>query len=91
VRGRKQKPGRSEVIVAAARAKPRAFPLIGLDGWAGTLDEEEGLLETSSSLSTGVAEKHGHNFATEMRTILFPPPKHPWIGELSKSMRGLIR
>jgi hypothetical protein len=29
----------------------------------------------------GSAEKNAHNLATEILTILFPPPKHPWIGE----------
>ncbi len=43
------------------------------------------------ALSSESAEKNGHDFATEVLTILFPPPKHPWIGELSESMRGLTR
>ena len=40
-------------------------------------------------LRTLSAEKNGHNLATGIPTILFPSPKHPWIAELSKAMRGL--
>jgi hypothetical protein len=40
--------GRASILSAQS-----GFPAIGMNGWIGTLDEEEGLLETSS-LSTGV-------------------------------------
>jgi hypothetical protein len=36
-------------------------------------------------------EKNGHILATEILTILFPPHKQRWIGELSKSTPGLTR
>jgi hypothetical protein len=36
-------------------------------------------------------ETFAHNLGTEILTILFPPLKEPWIGELSESMRGLTR
>jgi hypothetical protein len=50
------------------------------------------LLWHSSVLSLrGSAEKNTHNLTTEIPTILFPPPQHAWIGELSESMRGLTR
>jgi len=51
------------------------------------------LAESFPSISSlrGSAEKNAHNLATEIFTILFPPPKHPWIGELSESMLGLTR
>jgi hypothetical protein len=39
--------------------------------------------------SSESAEKNGHNPGTEILTILFPPPEHPWIGELFESIRGL--
>lgn len=55
------------------------------------LDEGEGLIETFPSVLSlrEPVEKNGHNLATEILTILFPPPEHPWIGELSESVRGL--
>jgi hypothetical protein len=50
------------------------------------------LLWHSSVLSLrGSAEKNTYNLTTEIFTILFPPPKHPWIGEFSESLRGLTR
>jgi hypothetical protein len=50
------------------------------------------LLWDSSVLSLrGSAEKNTHNLTTEIFTILFPPPKHPWIEKLSESIRSLIR
>jgi hypothetical protein len=60
---------------------------------AGRLDEVEGLIDSFPSLPSlhEFAEKNAHNLATEILTILFPPPEHPWIGELFGSMRGLAR
>jgi hypothetical protein len=57
------------------------------------LDEGQGRIETFQSVPAlrGCTEKNGHNLATEILTILFPSPKHPWIGELSESIRGLTR
>jgi len=53
-----------------------------------TLEEGEGLID-AFHLSFLIAGESIHDLATEVLTILFPPPKHPSIGELSKSMRGL--
>ena len=60
---------------------------------SGTLDEGEGLIEAFPSFLSvrGGTEGNVHNLVTEILTILFPPPKHAWIGELSKRMRGLTR
>ena len=53
-----------------------------------TLDEGEGLIDALQHPFL-FAEENVHDLATEILTILFPPPKHLSIGELSKSMRGL--
>jgi hypothetical protein len=56
-------------------------------------DKAEGLKDTISSVFSlrESAEKIGHNLATEIRTILFPPSKQACIAELSESMPGLTR
>jgi hypothetical protein len=56
-----------------------------------TLEEGDGPIEAFPSFHflRGCPEKVVHNLATEIPTILFPPPKHPSIGELSEGMRGL--
>jgi hypothetical protein len=58
---------------------------------SGTLDEGEGLIEAFPSFLSvrGDTEGKVHNLVTEIPTILFPPAKHPSIGELSGPMRGL--
>ena len=58
---------------------------------SGTLEEREGLIEVLSSFLSvgGGTEEKVHNLVTEIPTILFPPAKHPSIGELSGPVRCL--
>jgi hypothetical protein len=58
---------------------------------SGTLDEGEGLIEAFPSFLSvrGCTEENIHSLATEIPTILFPPAKHPSMGELSGPIRGL--
>jgi len=81
---------RRSVVNAAAWAKLDL--LTGCSDSDEKVDKAEDPVASFPSLPSLLesVEKNAHDLATEILTILFPSPKHLWVGELSESMRGLI-